>query len=252
MKQLLVILLACCTVSMSAQVRKKPVAKPKTAVQAKKPAATSSVVQVVYDLKYPCHALVIDKEKYTLDPKANTGRLKLWKFPAGYYTAVITLEGEDFTKQFGHQHSLSWSGSTIFADKTNGGDGWTIYKVNRYPERGGFSSVTTLCGMFQCSESRNTCGVVYFSDSKAFGVSDLYEGQTIESVREKCAQIKGVKFEELGKESGMTVYVAKWFEMTDDYRDIYGTMHSSFSNDKEYFRFFFDAQGKLKYWYQTL
>lgn len=269
MKKILILLLAFCTISASAQTR-RPVSKSKTTTQAKKPATTANknpqsqkaaakkdpaeaVARIGYDVTWPLWGIVLNNEKIPFGEPGNfTGKvlLRTYYFDGGYKTVMAECDQEDINKQLGHKETLFWTGKNIECSPQNNNEMYLIFK--RY---GTSASASTKRGGSLTYVKEQKLAVLQVEtglNKEGNFCMDMWRGMSVSEVSKKLSALRGLKFEQAGTENGLNVYVAKWYQMTDDYRDIYGTTHFSINTDKEYGRFFFDANGKLVIFYFKL
>ena len=259
MKKILVLVLSLCTMAISAQ-KRRPAAKGKikTTQTARKPQST--FVKEGYKFDLPAASLNIDGDVTNLaqfkDAKA---KLHQFTFPNGMQTVVVSVESPTLDAEFKEigedpraMMTWFWSGQNLDVVKQkvdNSTTGYVIKKLGKFSYE-----ASKLCGAYVVVnlDGKDYSSLKISSKEGVSVTSGIYVGQSIESIRKKLSTLKGLKFENIGNEGGYSVYVAKWFQITDDYVNIYGRTQSSLNNDKEYYRFYFDAQGKLRYWYQTI
>ena len=132
--------------------------------------------------------------------------------------------------------TYSWSGSEIrlFRQIENG---HTQYIVLRGQ---------TPCGGLMQNEDGWICFISTAAGSRT--ISGIKKGMSRLAVENECSSLGFSKFKYAGTSGGLKIYTLQWLDMKKRY-NFYGTnYHYEMNNNKEYARFYFNAQDKLVKW----
>lgn len=143
---------------------------------------------------------------------------------------TVTVEGE--------KHSFSISGHDVMLVKTVQ-NGATMYVgANTKGEMAVILGQSGGTWMYLITDQISKC----------LG-NDIHQGMTVQELQNVTADLGLSKIKLLRTENGLKVYQLLWLDMQKRYHwfgdDDY---HYELTNDKEYGRFYFDAQGKLVKW----
>lgn len=131
---------------------------------------------------------------------------------------------------------------------------WSGKDVHLYPSiEQGSQTLTILRG------SKPQCYLIRMDskgkDTWATGIAaidgainyDIHKGMTKTELEDQCSELGLSRLKETGSIGNLTVYTLYWIDMQKRY-DFLGDYSYEVGNNKEYGRFYFDAQGKLAKW----
>ena len=190
----------------------------------------------------PFFALVLLDETY---PTSGTCKLEVVNFGEIGNTIIMTLDLPEAKKELKELKKeiveYAWTGKNVHLIKTSDERG-VMYSIIRG---------NTICGILIKSENAEKQGVrepwIAGIKSTEGCISDLHAGMTRFAVEQKTKEVGLSRFEFVKNDGNMKVYTMKWLDMQKRY-NWFGRSYSSFTNDKNYGYFWFNANDKLVKW----
>ena len=165
----------------------------------------------------------------------NKGTIECLSFGSMGNTVILDLDIPEL-KQQNLTSTYSWSGSNLRLFK-NVENGLPQYWVMRGK---------TLCGGLM--QHKDGWIAVLSNGSGTQTISDLKKGMSRLKVEELCSGLGFSKFKAAGTSGGLRVYTLQWLDMQKRYNFLGTDYHYEMNNNREYGRFYFNAQDKLVKW----